>query len=171
MKTLIVKVIGAPSPGDLVILGYSGPRGGYSASRYRTPLQSEVVSKALQKYNEDWAAAEKEAISKGEPVPPVPSFEPPPVPTGLDVLNALAFDINRPTSEWCGESHEFKATVNAGVLYVQCSDRVDNVVFSYVIEGAKTLQLELKELGRTPSVNAPVTGVPSVPLVPNNGGL
>jgi len=120
MRTAIFTFGGTATPGDLLMLSYSAARGG------RSTVKVVIGAPAGGDRNE-----------KGWKM----------VTTIEEVVPAFVAEINGASSEWSPGYGDFKASGKGDRLMVMCSTLMDDVKFSYDVEGARTETCEIDVLG------------------------
>lgn len=123
---------GTATPGDLVMLGYSAPRGGRSTAKYRVKDGTER--------DEIVYDAEKVASIKHTSVP---------ADTMANVVSGLASCINGigGECEWSPGTGDFRAIAKGETLMVMCSDLVSDLTFHADVDGKGTEKIAIEVLG------------------------
>lgn len=119
MKTVEFRFSGAPSAGDLIMLSYSGSRGGRSTAKYRVKLEADQHGQAV-------------VLDDLKSV--------------VDHL-ATVINGNGPDSEWCPGTGDFKAVARGTTLMVMFSELVSDITFHADIEGSQTMVIEIEVFG------------------------
>lgn len=112
MKTVILKIEGAPADGDLAVVAYTHPqRGGMSYATYTVRGEKRVAELVGDEAQVRVVTGDTpESIAKG-----------------------LASSINDQKGEFC--SGQFNATATGDMLVIACSDSVDDVRFITQFQG------------------------------------